>query len=399
MDQPQPTICVIGGGIIGSWTALHLVEAGVSTVLFEQFPLPHTRGSSHGQSRAFRFLGDAELDRLEFSLDRWKALEQATGETLYVRTGLLNFGPEGDLFLEEHMAVVRAGGRPCEWLEHDVIAERFPMLRYTEAWGAAWDPNGGILFAHRCLDAVQRRFRELGGRFVTASVESVESQPDGGVRIGFRSNTTAAANEHTSFDKAVVCAGPWTAKLLPQLDAHLSSVLTPVSYWRDPTDAHGVANGFPILFNARLTDIYVLPSCEYPGLVKVLFHGGPETDPDSVDLGTVGPYVEQVSDYVRDHLPLLDHQEPAILESCFYTMTPDHQPILDQLGDHLVVGAGFSGSGFKHSPATGWMLAALALGREEDLPEGFMTDRYALDRFGVRGTLTDDTATDDTPTE
>jgi sarcosine oxidase len=80
-------------------------------------------------------------------------------------------------------------------------------------------------------------------------------------------------------------------------------------------------------------------------------------------------------------------------------MTPDHQPILDQLGDHLVVGAGFSGSGFKHSPATGWMLAALALDGEEDLPEGFMTDRYALDRFGVRGTLTDDTATDDTPTE
>ena len=41
----------------------------------------------------------------------------------------------------------------------------------------------------------------------------------------------------------------------------------------------------------------------------------------------------------------------------------------------------------------------LALDGEEDLPEGFMTDRYALDRFGVRGTLTDDTATDDTPTE
>jgi len=40
--------CVVGGGIIGSWTALQLRRAGVPVVLFEQFPLPHTRGSSHG---------------------------------------------------------------------------------------------------------------------------------------------------------------------------------------------------------------------------------------------------------------------------------------------------------------------------------------------------------------
>ena len=380
MNKPQPAISVIGGGIIGSWTALHLVEAGVSTTLFEQFPLPHTRGSSHGKSRAFRFLGDDELDRLEFSLDRWHALGKATGETLYLKTGLLDFGPAGDPFLEKHMAVLRAGGRPCEWLEYDLIADRFPMLRYPEEWGAVWDPNGGILFAHRCLNAVQRRFLELGGRIVTARVESVESQIEAGVRIGFRSNTNGSL-ERMSFDKAVLCAGPWTAKLLPQLDGLLSSVLTPVTYWRDPSGAYSASNGFPILFNARLTDVYGIPGCEYPGLVKMLFHGGPETDPDSVDLSVVEPYIQQVSNYVRDHLPLADHQEPAILESCFYTMTPDSKPILDRLPGDLVIGCGFSGSGFKHSPATGRMLAALALDQDETLPEGFVTGRYARDRF------------------
>ena len=54
------SVGVVGGGIIGSWAALHLAEAGVYTTLFEQFPLPHTRGSSHGLSRAFRFLGELE---------------------------------------------------------------------------------------------------------------------------------------------------------------------------------------------------------------------------------------------------------------------------------------------------------------------------------------------------
>ena len=76
MEQQQTAVGVVGGGIIGSWTALHLAEVGARTTLFEQFPLPHTRGSSHGLSRAFRLLGDYELDRLDYSLDRWLALEK-----------------------------------------------------------------------------------------------------------------------------------------------------------------------------------------------------------------------------------------------------------------------------------------------------------------------------------
>jgi len=57
----------------------------------------------------------------------------------------------------------------------------------------------------------------------------------------------------------------------------------------------------------------------------------------------------------------------------------------DRLARNLVVGCGFSGSGFKHSPATGRMLSALALGREDTLPEGFRAGRYVLDRFRNNG--------------
>jgi len=64
-----------------------------------------------------------------------------------------------------------------------------------------------------------------------------------------------------------------------------------------------------------------------------------------------------------------------------YTMTPDGNPVIDRLDGNLVVGCGFSGSGFKHSPATGWMLAALALEQEETVPEEFRADRYVMDRF------------------
>jgi len=208
----------------------------------------------------------------------------------------------------------------------------------------------------------------------------VDPEVNAGVRIEVKSSMTGEV-ENLSFDRTVVCAGPWTAKLLPQLRGFLSSLLTPVTYWRDPGAAYSASGGFPIIFNARLTGVYGLPSFEYPGLVKMLYHGGPETDPYTRDLASFEPYVEKVRHYVRQHLPRLDNTKPAILESCMYTMTPDSDPILDRLADGLVVGCGFSGSGFKHSPATGRMLAALALEQEETVPAGFRADRYTMARF------------------
>ena len=86
---------------------------------------------------------------------------------------------------------------------------------------------------------------------------------------------------------------------------------------------------------------------------------------------------------MEEHLPGLDHSCPAILEKCLYTCTPDSQPIMDTMAaiPGLVIGCGFSGSGFKHSPASGRMLALLALGRESQLPESFQLEKCKLARF------------------
>lgn len=380
MTQSQATrACVIGAGIIGSWTALHLAESGVDTVLLEQFPLPHTRGSSHGATRAFRFLGDPTLDRLEYSLERWLALEADGGETLHRRTGLLNFGPVDDPWLAEHMDIVRSAGRRCEWLDAGDIRARFPQLRYPESWGAAWDPEGAILFAHRCLAAVQARFQRLGGRMLHARASAVNRR-DPGLEIALESDDPGLSGT-LACDNAVVCCGPWTGRLLPQLAPHLNTLAIPVTYWHDPGGEYAADNGLPILYNARLKGIYALPGCEYPGLVKVLCHDGPQADPEQRDRPDRSPWIGKAAAYVAEHLPGLQSDGPALEETCMYTMTPDGEPVIDRLGDQLVVGCGFSGSGFKHSPATGRMLAALALRREAQLPRGFQRERYRLGRF------------------
>ena len=62
-------------------------------------------------------------------------------------------------------------------------------------------------------------------------------------------------------------------------------------------------------------------------------------------------------------------------------MEKEGTALIDRIADKLVVGCGFSGSGFKHSPATGRMLAALVLEQDETVPKGFRADRYTMQRF------------------
>lgn len=72
-----------------------------------------------------------------------------------------------------------------------------------------------------------------------------------------------------------------------------------------------------------------------------------------------------------------------------YTVTPDHYPIMDALhpSGAVVVGCGYSGSGFKHSPASGRMLAAIAMDKVDELPGQLqlqLQNRYTLLRFAQR---------------
>ena len=98
---------------------------------------------------------------------------------------------------------------------------------------------------------------------------------------------------------------------------------------------------------------------------------------------SVNDELKYVSNYVKKHLPGLDHGNgnPAILEKCLYTNTTDSQPIVDHYGPSVILGCGFSGSGFKNSPAWGKMLACLALSKEKEIPDGFQLERYRLERF------------------
>ena len=95
--------------------------------------------------------------------------------------------------------------------------------------------------------------------------------------------------------------------------------------------------------------------------IKAGWHGvGPVVDPDRRSFTPEPAQLAALQRYARRWLPGVDADSLTDI-SCTYTTTMDENFILDRIGP-LVIGAGFSGHGFKFTPAVGRILADLATG-------------------------------------
>lgn len=335
-------IVVVGGGAMGSAAAWRLADRGVEVVMLERFAAGHVRGASHGASRIFR-LAYAESVYVELAkraLVLWRELEERSGTPLLTTTDGLDHGDPGHL---EALADAAAkAGVPTTWLEPGEAARRWPGMRFDGR--VLFQPDAGRVHADDTVTALRR----LSG------AEIHYETPVTGIAVRGDRVEVNTGDESYRARVAVVTVGAWTAKLLPIALPKLTVTQEQPAHFAPADDAE-----WPSFIHHGPLEIYGLRT---PGEgIKVGVHGnGPVVDPDHRDYLPEPGRLRELREYVRDWLPGLD---PDTFEtiSCTYTTTPTHDLILDRVGP-LVVGAGFSGHGFKFVPAIGEVLADLALG-------------------------------------
>jgi sarcosine oxidase len=364
---------IIGGGAMGSAAAWALSARGRDVTLLEQFTPGHHKGASHGATRnlSLAYAEPEYVAMLAETLKLWAELENASGERLLARTGVVNHGPDPRLG-EIHAALNSAGLR----------ADFVPLAEAGERWsGIRFDrqvlhmPDGGQLNPEAALPAFQR-LAARNGAAIRHGVKVVGLEIlDDGVRLTV---DDGGRTEVLTARQAVVTAGGWTSKLLA------GSVATPRLTVTQEQPAHFAIsddgatwpgfNHFPGEggdYAGFYSPVYGMLT---PGEgVKAGWHGvGPVVDPDRRSYLPEPLQRAALQQYARHWLPGVDADAMTDI-SCTYTTAPDHNFVLDRIGP-VVIGAGFAGHGFKFTPVVGRILADLATG-EGPAPAIFAASR------------------------
>lgn len=349
---------VVGGGAMGSATAWHLARRGRQVTLIERFGERHKMGASHGASRNFNitYVDPVYQSMVQEAAVLWRKLESESGVLLLDLVGVTSHGagiaPDADEGL-------RALGVRAWMMPPEEAQERWRGIHYDTR--VLYTPDGGRVNAEEAVAALQSETARRGGEvLLNTRVDSIHIRADGRIEVLTEDETYLA-------DTVVVTAGAWTEKLLgtnvalPRLvvtqeqPAHFA-VADPSVVW--PSYNHVSEPGNP-RYDYWYSEIYGMMT---PGEgVKAGWHGvGPVMDPD---VRTFEPEPQQLAAlqrYAREWLPGVDADALTTI-SCTYTTTPCSNFILDAAGP-IVVGAGFSGHGFKFVPTVGRILAELVEG-------------------------------------
>lgn len=348
-------IVVVGGGVMGSAAAWALTRAGHEVVLLERFGPLHRIGASHGAARNFNTSYPTEpyVSLLVEARALYGELGDAVGVPLLEQVGLLRHG--GTPLYPGIVAALASVGQAAEILPADAAQERWPQVRIDRQ--ALWIPEAGRVRAADAWRGFQTAAAAHGAdlRFDTA-VTGLRVRGDDRVEI-------RTADGPLTARRVIVTVGGWSAKLLgglvplPELrvtqeqPAHFRPLDAALEW---PTFMHDLDRS---RHDGWLSGIYGMRTAGEG--IKAGWHGtGPVVDPDHRDFLPVPSQLERLREYARAWLPGVD-ADTAEAVSCTYTTTPSEDFLLDRVGP-VVIGAGFSGHGFKFSPAIGRILADLA---------------------------------------
>jgi len=358
-------VVVVGAGSMGMAAGYFLARQGKKVLMMDAFDPPHHHASHHGETRIIRHAygeGEKYVPLALRAQALWEELQAQSGQTLFLKTGVLNMGEATSPFIQMIIASAEKYQLPIEVLTAAQIHQRFPGITLPESYIGCFESTSGVLRCEDCITAYRQLALEHGAELLTYHpLEEIEVQ---GGEVTLRSGDKVIVA-----DKVIVSAGAWATKLMNKLDFALPMQPNRKTFaWFEADEALYGDGVFPAFsFDSPQGIYYGFPSIDGTGLKVGRHDGGDAQDPDQ----PVAPY-DNVTDSVdlERFLATVMPKTSGLMygKICMYSMTADENFIIDTHPEHdnIIVAAGFSGHGFKFASVIGEILCDLAVRGETE---------------------------------
>ncbi len=387
-DVPRTAdVVVVGGGVHGASVAYHLARrrAGRVVLVERRFLASGPTGRSSALVRRFYAMdfltrtGNASAHLFQ----RW-AEAIGGGDPGFRQVGILWLAAaDRAANLEANVRRAQGLGARVDLLTPGEVQALVPAMAVDDIAVAAHEPESGYADASSTTNALAARARELGATIVQHV--AVEALLTGGGRVtGVR---TEAGEIHAP--AVVVCAGLWAPGLLAPLGipVPIAPKRHQMCFFRRPPGF----DGHPGMID-RPSGTYMRPETG-----NLTIHGVSTyhevVDPDHYNEGADPEEVARNAELIARRFPVMEHGLSMGGYSGVYDVTPDHEPILGPIPELAGLHAdfGWSGHGFKHSPAIGDIMAQVVL---EGRADGWDLQPFRWSRFQEGDLLPPASATD-----
>lgn len=349
-------VVIVGAGVMGASVAFHLSRAGVRRVaIVDKGAAVSGMTSRSGALVRMHYTNEPEARLALASLPYFREWRDRVGygDSGFRTTGALCVvGPENEARMRRTIAMLRGIGVDTVAVAPDEMRKLYPGIDSSDLALGAYEPWSGyadpIATARAFLDGAL-----AGGARLHEGVEvkSILADPSGATR-----GVEAVGGAKIESKVVVVTAGPWSDRLLaPHGSAiGLHAERAQIAFFRRPP----ALPKQPVFIDCAI-GLYGRPHGDDLSLAGLGTFKPPATppDPDTFDTGNDPDFVTAVLERTARRFKAMAGAPYERGHAGIYDLSPDTRAVLDQPRPGLFIAAGFSGTGFKKSPAVGLGLA------------------------------------------
>jgi sarcosine oxidase subunit beta len=364
-------VVVIGAGSVGLPTAVFLREAGLSTLVIDQFASPG-QGSNKCAIGGIRATHSAP-GKIRLCLDSiriFSSWEQLHGDNIEWCQGgyvFVAYRDEEERALKDLLKVQQRYGLNIRWLDRAEMIALLPNIERENLRGGTYSPEDGSASPLLSSASFYRRAVELGVQFRFGErVTSIVRRR--GAIVGVRTDKGGYATE------TVVNAGGAWARPLAQ-SAGLDTPVVP--------DSHeaGITEPVARFLEPMLVDIRPSPGARNyyfyqhkPG--GIVFCITPDPPIIGTDRRETSTYLPMIASRMVGLMPKLANVKVRRTWRGLYPMTPDGSPILgwSKTVEGYVHAEGMCGQGFMLGPGVGALLSRMVRGAPDPEDEAILQE-------------------------